>query len=351
VKTTDTKRVAGTTKDDPLQSRRRLLRALGPLSAFSALGAAALPSFVLADSYPDHPLRLIVPMAPGGGADISMRLIAQKMQSLYKPGVFVENRGGGTGAVGLNQAKTARPDGYTTVLCTASHAALQATRSDLPYDLLKDFVPIGQLTSTPYVLVVNPAVPAKTVDEVIKLSNQRPNGLTYGSAGIGSMQALAGQLLVSKGHARLLHVPYTGGGPAMSAVVAGQLDMIFATPQEARPLVQSGRVRAIAVTGAHRSNIFPDLPTVAESGLDGYEVTQFYGVLAPAGTPAQVVAALNQDFTAVVEMPEVKQRLTDEGQQVVTSTPEQFRAFLISQIQQFKAAASEPSAPNETTTR
>ncbi|WP_179283202.1 Bug family tripartite tricarboxylate transporter substrate binding protein [Bordetella genomosp. 9] len=351
MKTTNTNMIAGTSRDHPLQGRRRVLRAFGPLSALAALGMGTMPLSALADGYPEHPLRLIVPMAPGGGADISMRLIAQKMQALWKPGVFVENRGGGTGAVGLTLVKSARPDGYTIVLCTASHAALQATRTDLPYDLLKDFVPVGQLTLTPYVLVVNPAVPAKTVDEVIKLSHQRPNGLTYGSAGIGSMQELAGQLLVSQGHARLLHVPYTGGGPAMAAVLGGQLDMIFATPQEAVPLVRSGRLRAIAVTGAQRSNLFPGIPTVAESGLKGYEVTQFYGVLAPAGTPAQAVATLNRDFTATVESPEVKQRLADEGQQVVTSTPEQFRAFLVNQIQQFKAAASGPAATGEKAAR
>jgi tripartite-type tricarboxylate transporter receptor subunit TctC len=329
------------------QRARRMPKALVAFAAFAALWAAAV-SPASAQAFPSRPLKIIVPIAPGGGADGSMRLFAEKMQPLWKEGVIVENRGGGTGAVGLTLAKNSKPDGYTVVLATASHTALQATRTDLPYDLLKDFVAIGQMTTTSYVLLVNPAnVSAKTVQEVLQLANQKPEGLTYGSAGIGSMQELCGQLLAARGRANLRHIPYTGGGPANTALLGGQIDMICATQIEARNLLKTGRVRAIAQSGLKRSDVFPDIPTVAESGLPGFQVTQFYGLLAPAGTPPDIVAFLNKNFTAVLQMPEVAKRLDDEGQQVVGSTPTQFRTFLVEQINQMRAVASQSGLPSD----
>ncbi|OZI26000.1 hypothetical protein CAL26_01180 [Bordetella genomosp. 9] len=294
-----------------------------------------------ATRFPDRELRLIVPMASGGGADICMRMMLPTLQALWGHDVFVDNRAGGTGAVGLAAAKTSRPDGYTVVLCTASHAALQATRTVQPYDLLKDFEPVGQMTSTPYVLVVNPNVPVRTIADVIKLSNQNKDGLVFSSAGVGSMQALAGLLLASRGHARLLHVPYTGGGPAVAAVLSGQVDMVFATRFEAQPYIKSGKLRAIAVTSLQRMDNSPDLPTVAESGLPGFEVSQFYGLLAPAGTPRVAIETINKKVSAALQSPDLVKRYGKEGVQVVTSNPQEFRAFLASHITRFKPLASE----------
>ncbi len=322
-----------------MPSHRDRRRLLGGVLALG--GSAALMHLepVRAQGYPDRPVRIIVPMAPGGGADIAIRTLVTRLQATWSSGTVVDNRAGGTGAIGLAAAKIARADGYTIVLCTASHAALQATRRDLPYDLLRDFEPIMQITTAPYVLVINPHVKAGSVQELIRLSHQGGGELTYSSAGLGSMQHLAGALLASKGGARLLHVPYKGGGPALADVMAGQIHMVFATPQEAKAQVEAGRLRALAITGARRLAMLPDVPTMREAGLEDYVVSQWYGLLAPAGTPAPTIATLQKDIRAALESPDIVGRFMQEGVDVVPTGSDAFRRFLGDEIGRYRQAA------------
>jgi len=284
-------------------------------------------------------MRFIVPIAAGGGGDITTRAVAQKLSALWGQNVVVDNRAGGTGAIGLETAANARPDGYTISLCTGSHAARQAILGKkLPYDLLRGFSHVTQVTAQSYVLVINPSVPAKTIAELVAHSNAAPKGLTYGSSGQGSLQHLSGALLSTLGKAKLLHVPYKGGGPALADVLAGQINMIFATPLESVPHIQTGRLRPIAVSGAKRLKAMPSLPTVAEAGVPGYEVSQWYGVLAPVGVPKPVLAKLNSSFAEVLRSPDLVERFARDGVDLVGSSPDQFRAHLTAEIQRFDRA-------------
>jgi tripartite-type tricarboxylate transporter receptor subunit TctC len=285
--------------------------------------AASLPA--AAESFPNRPVRFIVPIAAGGGGDITTRAVAQKLAALWGQNVVVDNRAGGTGAIGLEIAANARPDGYTISLCTGSHAARQAMQGrKLPYDLLRGFTHVTQVTAQSYVLVLNPAVPAKTIPELVAESNARPNGLTYGSSGVGSLQHLSGALLGSLGKAKLLHVPYKGGGPALADVLAGQINMIFATPLESVPHIQTGRLRALAVSGARRLKAMPALPTVAETGV--------------AGVPKPVLASLNRTFVQALRSPDLVERFARDGIDLVGSTPEEFRAHVGAEIKRLGVA-------------
>jgi len=299
-------------------------------------GILAASSPASAQTYPARPVRFIVPIAPGGGGDRTARAVAQKLQALWGQNVVVDNRPGGTGTIGLETTANARPDGYTVSLCTGSHAARQAMQVKLPYDLLRSFSPVTQVTAQSYVLVVNPAVPAQTVAELVAHANAAAKGLTYGSAGQGSLQHLSGALLSLLGKAKLLHVPYKGGGPALADVLAGQIDMIFATPLESAAHIQSGRLRALAVSGARRLKSMPTLPTVAETGIPGYEVTQWYGVLAPAGMPAPLFAKLSGSFIEVLRAPDLVERFARDDVELVGSTPEAFRAHIAGEIKRFE---------------
>ena len=312
--------------------RRRATLLAG--SMLAALLVAASPA--TAQPYPSRPVRFIVPIAPGGGGDLTTRAVAQKLQALWGQNVLVDNRAGGTGTIGLETAANARPDGYTISLCTGSHAARQVMQTRLPYDLLRSFTPVTQVTAQSYVLVVNPSVPARTVAELITRANETPRGLTYGSAGQGSLQHLSGALLSMLGKAKLLHVPYKGGGPALADVLAGQIDMIFATPLESVPHIQSGRLRALAVSGAHRMKSMPALSTVAEAGISGYEISQWYGVLAPAGLPAPLLAKLSGSFREVLRAPDLVERFARDDVELVGSTPDEFRAHILAELKRFE---------------
>ena len=306
-------------------------------AALMLLPAAAAPA--AAQAFPERPVRFIVPIAPGGGADITTRAVAQKLTALWGQTVVVDNRSGGTGTIGLETAANARPDGYTITLVTGSHAARQAIEGKkLPYDLVRGFSHITQVTAQSYVLVVNPSMPAKTIAEVVAHSNAQPNGLTYGSSGIGSLQHFSGALLAALGKAKLLHVPYKGGGPALADVLGGQINMIFATPLEAVPHIPTGRLRPIAVTGTKRLQTMAMLPTVAEAGVTGYEVSQWYGVLAPVGVPKLILAKLTGSFVEVLKSPDLVERFAKDSVDLVGSTPEQFRAHLAADIQRFERA-------------
>ncbi len=315
--------------------RRELLQAGVGLAGL----AACPPVFAQGDPAPDFPsraIRLIVPFAPGGGTDIVARTIGQKLTEAWRQPVVVENRAGGNGTIGANAVAKAPADGYTLSMLTSSHSvnvSLQGNKH--PYDLLKDFAPISQVTRQPYVLVANPRLP-KAVQELIALARSNPGKLTYGSSGIGGTSHLAGALFGSLADLEMTHVPYRGGEPAMTDVVAGQIDMLFSTLLQSHGLIQAGKLRALAVTTAMRSPALPQVPTMQEGGVPGYEVNPWYGVAAPAGTPAAIANKLGREIARIVRLPDVIQRMATDGSEPVGSTPEQFAAHINSEVEKWR---------------
>jgi len=295
------------------------------------LVATAMSGPSAAQTYPDHPVRFVVPWAAGGGTDIFARVIGEKLhQSMGQPFV-VENRAGASGNIGAAYVARATPDGYTIMLATITLATNPALYKNMEFDATKDFVPITLIAGVPHMLVVNPSVPAKNVKELIALAKQKPGKLNYSSAGIGSPFHIAAELFKETADVNIVHVPYKGGGPAIMDAVGGQVDMSFANLVAVLPMVKSGQLRALAVTSAKRSGAAPDVPTMAEAGLPGYDFSSWFGVLAPAGTPLDIVVKLNKEVIKALEDPDVKKQLTEQGADLVASTPEQFEAYLKSE--------------------
>ena len=313
--------------------RRELLQA-----GLAAAGAAAWPRvFAQTDDYPSRPIRLIVPFAPGGGTDIVARILGQKVGEAWKQAVVVDNRAGANGTIGAHLAAKSPPDGYTLTMMTASHSVnvtLQGTKH--PYDLLKDFAPISQVTRQPYVLVVNPNLPAKSVKELVALARSQPGKLTYGSSGVGGTSHLAGALLGALADVQLTHIPYRGGEPAMTAVVGGQIDMLFSTLLQSRGLIQAGKLRPLAVTTPGRSAAIAELPTMQEAGVPRYEVVGWYGVLAPAGTPPAIVQKLNREIVRSLRLPDVAEKIAAEGSEPVGNTPEEFGVHIKAEVEKWR---------------
>ena len=305
------------------------------LAAAVALTAIAVAQVAHAQSFPTKPVRLIVPFSPGGGTDITARAIAQKLGERWGHQVVVDNRPGAAGDIGADIVAHAVPDGYTLLAITATHTVSAALRPKIAYDLLRDLTPLSQVTSLPYMLVVHPALPAKTVRELIALAKTRNGGLTYGSSGIGSLGHLAGALLATASGAQVLYVPYKGSAPAVADVMAGQLDMAFPTILQATQ-VRSGRLRAIGVTGLKRSAALPDVPTIAESGVLGYEINQWNGLLAPPKMPAALAARLSGDINDVLAQADVRARLGADGSEAVGTSPQFFADLLRTEIAKWK---------------
>lgn len=295
----------------------------------------ACGALLAADAYPLKPVRLIVPFSAGGGTDITARALAQKLGERWGHQVVVDNRPGAAGDIGAEIVAHAVPDGYTLLAITATHTVSAALRAKRAYDLLRDLTPLTQVTSLPYLLLVHPSLPAKTVRELIALSKTKPGGLTYGSSGIGSLAHLAGALLVSGAGAQLLYVPYKGSAPAVADVMAAQLDMAFPTILQATH-VRSGRLRAIGVTSLKRSAALPEVPTIAESGVPGYEINQWNGMLAPPGMPAGLAARISGDINEVLALAEVRARLGADGSEAVGTSPQAFGGLLRAEIAKWK---------------
>jgi tripartite-type tricarboxylate transporter receptor subunit TctC len=313
--------------------RRELLQA-----GIAAAGVAAYPRvFAQADDYPSRPIRLIVPFAPGGGTDIVARILGQKIGEAWKQAVVVDNRAGANGTIGAHLVAKSPPDGYTLTMMTASHSVnvtLQGTKH--PYDLLKDFAPVSQVTRQPYVLVINPNLPAKSLKELVALAKSQPGKLTYGSSGIGGTSHLAGALLGALADVQLTHIPYRGGEPAMTAVVGGQIDMLFSTLLQSRGLIQAGKLRPLAVTTPGRSAAIPEMPTMQEAGVPRYEVVGWYGLLAPAGTPPAIVQKLNREIVRSLRLPDVGEKIAAEGSEPVGNTPEEFGAHIKAEVEKWR---------------
>ena len=295
----------------------------------AALAAALLAGSAAAQSYPAKPVRLMVPFPPGGSTDIIARIVAQKLSAQLGQNVVVENRGGAGGTIGTAVVAKAAPDGYLlTVGTTSTHVVAPSVYAKLEYDPVKNFAPVGLMAVTPYLLVVNPAVPAKTLAELVGLMRAQPGRLNYASAGVGSTTHLAMEMLKTASGTYALHIPYSGNGPAGAAVIAGQVEILFGSLPAVLPHAKSGRVRALAVGTLKRSPSLPEVPTVAESGYAGFDASLWLGIMAPAGTPAPVIERLNKEVTAAVSSPETRDLLDKNGAEVLTSTPAELAAMV-----------------------
>jgi tripartite-type tricarboxylate transporter receptor subunit TctC len=317
-------------------------------SAIAALVAAAfVPASANAAApgpaadYPNRPVRLIGPFAPGAGTDTTARMIAAKLTQLWGQQFIVDNRTGAAGAIGVDLTAKAPADGYTICLISASHSVNSATNSKLPYDLTTDLQGITQATSLFYAVYVHPSVPAKSVKELIAYAKANPDKLMFGSSGTGGLQHFSGEMFSHMSGAKLTHVPYKGTSAVLVAMLAGEVQVGFGTMFGVRPQMQAGKVRVLAITDSKRSPIVPDIPTVAEAGIPGYEVDQWYGIITSAKVPRPVVQKLRDGIAEVLKQPDVTKRLAGEGSTPVGSTPEQFNAHIKSEIAKWRKLAKE----------
>ncbi len=288
---------------------------------------------VFAQSYPVKPIRLIVPYPPGGATDIFGRILGARLGELLGQQIVPEQRAGAAGVLGAEAAARAAPDGYTLVVGQASNLAInQHLMSKLPYDPVKDFAPITLIATSPNLLVVHPSLPARSVNDLVALAKARPGSINYASAGNGSPGHLAAEYFKKLAKVDIVHIPYKGATPALTDVIAGQASLYFTSPIAAQPYVQSGRLRQLAVTSAQRFPPLPDVPTVAESGLRDYEIVSWWGLLAPAGVPREIIARVHAEAVKALNTAEMKERLAGQSAMVVTNTPEQFAAYIKSEI-------------------
>lgn len=291
----------------------------------------AMSPHAMAQAYPNKPIRLIVPDAPGGSPDVLGRILAQKLSESMGQRVIVENRPGAAGLLAAETAARAAPDGYTLFMSTtAVWAILPNVKKNLPYDAINGFLPITRIASASNVMVINPSVPAKTVAELIKLVKASPGTINYASAGIATPAHLAGEMLNLLADIKMTHVPYKGAGPALLDVIAGTVQVIITSPIAAGAHITNGKVRAVATTGTQRNPGLPDLPTMAES-VAGYDISQSWGITTPAGTPAAIVRQLNTEIVKAINLPDVRERIVRTGAVPVTETPEEFTAFIASE--------------------
>jgi tripartite-type tricarboxylate transporter receptor subunit TctC len=298
------------------------------LAQFLLFGALATPGLVQAQDWPTKPVTLIVPFTPGGTTDIVGRIIAHELAGRLGQNVVVENIGGAGGTLGATNAARAAPDGYTIFMATVAHTMAPGIYKKLAYNFEADFEPITIVATVPNILIVNPALPAKNVAELIAFLKANPGKVSYGSAGIGSTEHMSGELFRSLSGTEIVHVPYRGGAPMLTDLVAGNIQMAIETSGAATPLIKAGAVRALAVSPAKRSALFPDLPTLAESGLAGYDVSTWYGFLVPKGTPQTIRDRLYAETVEILKSPDVIKRLSDFGAEPGGQPPAQFAAFI-----------------------
>ena len=280
-----------------------------------------------AQTYPSGPIRVVVPFTPGGGTDILARMIGQKLTEAWGQPVVVENRAGASGTIGAAVVAKAPPDGQTALITPAAYASNPALYKQLPYNS-RDLAPVSLLASGPLILVVHPSLPVKSIKELIAFCRARPGDINFGSPGAGALPHLAAELFNSMSGIKLVHIPYKGAGAAATDLLAGRIPIYFMNILQSMTYVRNGRLRALGVTTPERSPIAPEIPTIAESGLKGYDMTNWYGLLVPAATPRASVAKLNTEVVRILNLPELKNRLSEDGMVIVGSTPEQFAEFL-----------------------
>ena len=303
-------------------------------SVFAVLALCGCSS-AFAQSYPTKPIRMIVAYPPGGGTDIVGRMMAQKMSENFAQTVVIDNRGGAAGSIGSEIVAKSAPDGYTILMGNVAPNAINVSLyAKLGYDPVRDFEPVSLVASTPNILVVHPTLAVKTVSDLIALAKAKPGTLNYPSAGLGSSSHLAGELLDSIAGVKMVHIPYKGGGPALTDLLGGQMQLMFATMPAAMPHVRSGKLRAVAVTSAKRSQAMPELPTIGET-LKGYEASTWYGVLAPARTPRPIVTKLHGEIVKILGVAETRDKLLLQGFEPVGGTPAEFGAYIKSEIEKW----------------
>ncbi len=308
---------------------------------FLILFLALLTGVAEGQTYPSRPIRLIVPFPPGGSNDIVARMVATQLGERLGQQVVIDNRGGAGGVLGSDLAAKSPPDGYTLLLISVAYAFGPALYKNLPYDPERAFAPVGILGSGAAALTVHPSLPVNTVQELIALAKAKPGTLNYASAGVGSLQHLACALFMIQAGIDVVHVPYKGGGPAMADVIAGQAQIVMPSLIQVVPHIKSGRLRVLGTSGTRRSAVLPDVPTISESGVPGYEAHNWWGILAPAGTPAPVVEKLHKDLTSVLSSRETEKRFETEGAEVVRMTPAEFGRFISAELVKWSRVARE----------
>jgi tripartite-type tricarboxylate transporter receptor subunit TctC len=320
-----------------------------PLKLLSiALVGATSAAAAYAAAYPDKPVRMLVGFAAGGGTDTTARVIGIPLAEALGQQVIVDNRPGAAGNIAADITAHAVPDGYTILMGTIAALAINPSLyQKLPFDPIKDFEPISLVVSSMNVLVVHPSIAAKSVKELIALAKSQPGKLSYGSSGVGGAGHLAGVLFDQLAGTQMTHVPYKGGAPAMIGLVGGEVNMVFATAETAIPQVKANKIRALGVTTAKRSALVPDLPTIAEAGLPGYEANNWYGLVAPAKTPAAIVERLNREVVKVLNMPNVKEQLFRSGLDASPSTPKEFGAYIKSEMAKWSKVVKASGAKAE----
>ena len=316
--------------------RRAALAAVVAGLITSPFVAAQTPA---SDTYPSKPIRIIVGFAPGGATDIVGRAVAQKLQQSLGQPVVVENRAGGGSNIAAEIVSRAEPDGYTLLLGTIANATNMSIYRNLKYDTQRDFAPISQLMSAPSVLVVAPGMPAKSVRELVELTRAKPDTLTFASSGAGGSPHLAGEMLALRAGIRMIHVPYKGASPALADVISGAVDLGFQTALSALPVMQSGRLKALAVASNQRLRQLPDVPTMAEAGFPDFEVSSWNGLLAPARTPSAIIDRLHRELALIVRMPDIRERFDAQAAEPVGSSPEQFRDYIEREIRRWGEVA------------
>ena len=305
-----------------------------------AIAAAAFSTAALAQPYPNKPVKLVAPSTPGDAPDVIARLVADKLSTSLGQQVVVENRPGAGGVVGSDYVAKAAPDGYTLIMGNAgSHGINAAVYSKLPYDVQKDFAPVSQVAVAPNVMVINPSVPANSVAEFIAYAKANPGKLSYASGGNGSSAHMSMELFKSMSGIDIQHVPYKGSSPALTDVVSGQVVAFIGNMPPTVPLIKAGKLRALAVTTKSRSALMPELPTITEAGLPGFETVAWFGVLAPAATPPDIVNKLSAEIAKIAKSPEIRERLVAMGAEPVGSPPEEFKAVIDRDIAKWKPLA------------
>lgn len=323
----------------PIPSRSRITRALAALAAGLCLSTGAA-----ADAWPGKTIKIIIPFAAGGVTDVVIRTISPKLSEALGQPVVIENKGGAGGTLGTAMGAAAAPDGYTFIAPAASHTTTPSLYSKLSFDPVKDFAAVTQIVTVPYLLVVPASSPMQTLADFIAAAKAKPGTLTFGSAGNGSSNHLAGELLAGSIGAPLVHVPYKGSGPALADVLGGQLSFMFDTINTSTGHVKAGKLRVLGVGTTKRSRIMPDVAPIADT-IPGFEAVTWIGLLAPAGTPKEIVARMHREIEKIVQMPEVQERLSASGAEPVASTPEQFGAYLSSEVAKWGRVVKQAKIP------
>lgn len=326
-----------------MQSRRSALALIAAIPALASQVALANDAAV----YPQKPIKIIVPYPPGGTTDLLVRTINARLQQALGQPVVIENRGGASGTIGADAVAKSAPDGYTLLIGAAHHTIAQSVFAKLPYNIATDLAPVTLMAMVPNVLVVNPAVPANTVAQLIGITKRDPNKYSYGSVGPGSAHHLIGEMFKLETGASLIHVPYKGSGPAVIDLIGGQIDVMFDSIPSALPHIRAGKTRALGVTTAKRSSVLPDVPTLDEAGLKGFDVGTWFGLFAPAGTPAAIVARLNKEVISALSDGGVRKQLLEQGVEPLTSTPAELKARIDKELADFGALAKRAKLSTE----